>query len=94
MGDTLFRGNREPTLAEILAEPAVRILMRRDGVDERSIRRLMHHAAAASAPRQAPRLSFVAPAPPGTHADPPQASIGVLARAVVEPRWPRVFPSL
>jgi hypothetical protein len=34
----------EPTLDEILAEPAVRLLMSRDGVDEGSLRRLVHDA--------------------------------------------------
>jgi len=34
------KGLGEPTLDELLAEPAVRLLMSRDGVDEAALRRL------------------------------------------------------
>jgi hypothetical protein len=44
--DLLFRGNREPSLDEILAEPIVHTIMRRDGADEALIRRLMWRAGA------------------------------------------------
>jgi hypothetical protein len=93
MEDTLFRCNREPTLDEILAEPIVQAVMRRDGVDETTIRRLIRTAARA----KPPKLAFIPPAPAREEdSDPPQASIGVLAQAqaAAEPRWPRVFPSL
>lgn len=36
--------NGEPTLDEILSEPIVQLLMRRDGIDDRSIRRLQRCA--------------------------------------------------
>jgi hypothetical protein len=91
MEDTLFRCNREPTLDEILAEPIVRAVMRRDRVDETAIRRLMRTAARA----KPAKLEFIPPAPPREEdSDSPQASIGVLAQARAEPCWPRVFPSL
>ena len=94
MEDTLFRGNCEPTLDQILAEPIVQAMMRRDAVDENTIRQLMRKAARAK-PLRPRRLDFIAPAPPSDGAcDAPQASIGVLAQARAEPRWPRVFPSL
>ena len=35
-----FTRNEEPTLDEFLAEPAVRLLMTRDGVEEAEFRRL------------------------------------------------------
>lgn len=41
MEDLLFRGNREPSLDEILAEPIVHTIMQRDGADEALIRQLM-----------------------------------------------------
>lgn len=90
MEDALFRGNREPTLDQILAEPIVRQLMQRDGIDETALRRLMHRAATEAFP---PKLRFVAPVPP-TDEGPPRASLGVLAQASTMPAWPRVFPSL
>jgi hypothetical protein len=95
MEDTLFRGNSEPTLDQILAEPIVQSMMRRDRIDERTIRALMRTAVGAKAPRF-PKLDFVAPAPPpaGETSGLPEASLGVLAQAAAEPRWPRVFPSL
>lgn len=91
--DVLFRGNREPTLDQILAEPIVKTLMRRDGADEAAIRRLL--AKATGRPKPVP-LSFTPPAPPASAATevPLQASIGVLAQAAAPPAWPRVFPSL
>lgn len=90
MEDALFRGNREPTLDQILAEPIVRQLMRRDGTDEGTIRRLMHRTATEASP---PKLRLVAPFP-ATDESPPRASIGVLAQRATMPAWPRVFPSL
>ena len=44
MEDVLFSGNREPTLDDILAEPIVRTLMHRDGVEEDQIRQLLKRA--------------------------------------------------
>jgi hypothetical protein len=95
MEDTLFHGNSEPTLDQILAEPIVRSMMRRDRIDERTIRELMRKAASAK-PLRFPKLDFVPPAPPpgGESSGWPQTSLGVLAQAAAEPRWPRVFPSL
>jgi hypothetical protein len=52
-------GYREPTLDELLAEPSVRMLMARDGVDEALLRDIAKKArerlrkAAAEAPRPA-----------------------------------------
>lgn len=88
MEDTLFRGNREATLDQVLAEPIVRLLMQRDGWDEGTIRRLMRKAAPVP-----PRLRLVA-STPRRDAPLPQASIGVLAQRAATPPWPRVFPSL
>ena len=94
MEDTLFCGNREPTLEQILAEPIVQLVLRGDGIDERTIRELMRKAARAEPPRRV-RLDLVPPAPPPINgSELSQASIGVLAQAAVELRWPRVFPSL
>jgi hypothetical protein len=50
-------GSREPTLDELLAEPSVRMLMARDGVDEALVRKIAKEARerlrkpAAEAPR-------------------------------------------
>jgi len=93
MEDTLFRGNREPTLDQILAEPIIQAMMRRDGVAEAALRRLVRQAAHRGPPPEAAKLRFIPPAPPASDA-PPQASIGMLAQAAAAPRWPRVFPSL
>jgi hypothetical protein len=52
-------GYREPTLDELLAEPSVRLLMARDGVDEAVVRKIAEEARkrlrqpAAEAPRPA-----------------------------------------
>ena len=93
MEDTRFRDNREPTLDQILAEPIVQAMMRRDAVDENTIRELIRKAVRAKPPT--PKLDIIPPAPPPEReGDAPQASIGVLAQASAEPRWPRVFPSL
>lgn len=95
MEDALFRGNREPMLDQILAEPIVRTMMRRDGIDETTIRELMRNVA--NAKRLGPaKIDFVPLVPPREDArsDLPQASLGVLAQAAAEPRWPRVFPGL
>jgi hypothetical protein len=92
MEDALFRGNCEPTLDQILAEPIVKALMRRDGADEVAIRRLVAKATGRANPSP---LSFARPprasAATETKA---QASIGVLAQAAAPAAWPRVFPSL
>jgi hypothetical protein len=94
MEGTLFCGNCEPALDQILAEPIVQMMMRRDGIDEGNIRELMRKATCAR-PGGSPRLDFRVVTPPErVLRDPPQASIGVLAQAAAEPRWPRVFPSL
>jgi hypothetical protein len=37
-------GYREPTLDELLAEPSVRMLMARDGVDEAVLRKIANEA--------------------------------------------------
>jgi hypothetical protein len=39
-------GYREPTLDELLAEPSVRMLMARDGVDEAVVRKIAEEARA------------------------------------------------
>jgi len=95
MEDALFRGNCEPTLDQILAEPIVQMMMRRDRLEERTIREWVRNAAVAKPPRPA-KIDFVPPAPPRDRCagGQPQASIGILAQAAGEPRWPRVFPSL
>ncbi|HLI21439.1 MAG TPA: hypothetical protein VKV32_10005 [Stellaceae bacterium] len=90
MEDTLFRGNREPTLDEILAEPIVKTVMKRDRIDEDTVRTLMRRVK----PMPPPKLRYAPPQPPSSAAQVPQASIGVLAQAVAAPSWPRVFPSL
>jgi hypothetical protein len=97
MEDTLFRGNREPTLDQILAEPIVQTIMRRDGVDAETVRRLMRPAIRGASPATAarPKLNFVPPTPPPRAvSDSPHTSIGVIAQAANAPQWPRVFPSL
>jgi hypothetical protein len=96
MEDTLFRGNREPTLDQILAEPIVQMMMRRDGVDAETVRRLMRPATRGTSPTARPKLNFIPPSPPPPRAtsDSPRASIGVIAQAATAPQWPRVFPSL
>lgn len=92
MEDTLFRGNREPSLDQILAEPIVQMIMRRDGVDDQSIRRLMRKAAAMAG---AAKLAFIqlTPLVAGPDGELLPASAGVLAQAAA-PHWPRVFPGL
>jgi hypothetical protein len=95
MEDTLFRGNREPTLDQILAEPIVQTIMRRDGVDAETVRRLMQPAPHGASPAARPKLNFVPPTPPPrATSDEADASIGVIAQAATAPHWPRVFPSL
>lgn len=92
MEDVLFRGNREPSLDEILAEPIVKTVMKRDQIDEDTVRALMRRVR----PMPPPKLRFAPPAPPASAATeaPPQASIGVLAQAAAPAAWPRVFPGL
>ncbi len=51
-------GYREPTLDELLAEPSVRLLMARDGVDEAVLRKIAKEA------RARLRESTVPAAPP------------------------------
>jgi len=92
MEDTLFRGNREPTLDQILAEPIIQTMMRCDEIDERTIREVMRKAASAKPPSP-PKLDFAPPASPEV-GESPQMRIGALARIAAEPHWPRVFPSL
>jgi hypothetical protein len=82
--------NFEPSLDEVLAEPIVRQLMRRDGVTEESVRRLVRQAAAAW---PQPKLRLTTPLPDIGRKGPPRASLGVLAQTAA-PAWPRVFPSL
>lgn len=91
MEDARFEvNNLEPSLDEVLAEPIVRRLMRRDGHTEESIRRLMWRAATA---RSRPKLRLTAPIPDIGRKAPLRASPGVLAQTAA-PAWPRVFPSL
>jgi hypothetical protein len=47
------KGFGEPTLDELLAEPAVRLLMSRDGVDEAALRRLAREIRERAAQRRA-----------------------------------------
>jgi hypothetical protein len=96
MENALFRGNREPSLDQVLSEPIVQMMMRRDGIDETSIRRLMQKAAGATKPANAPTPAFVPPKHSRIQAESesPQASVGILAQAPTAPAWPRVFPSL
>jgi hypothetical protein len=42
--------SNEPTLDELLAEPIVQLLMRRDGINEATIRRLLQETAAVRPP--------------------------------------------
>lgn len=53
------RGSDEPTLDQLFAEPIVRQLMHRDGIDEQTTRRLCRRAAVA---RPAPELRCMLPA--------------------------------
>jgi hypothetical protein len=48
-----YSHNEEPSLDEILAEPIVRLLMARDGVDEAEIRRLVQELKCGVAPELA-----------------------------------------
>lgn len=97
MEDTLYRGNREPTLDQMLAEPIVRTIMQRDGVGEETVRHLMQRARRCAQPANPSKLNVVPPAPAAHREErarsAPQASIGVLAQAAA-PHWPRIFPSL
>jgi len=77
----------EPSLDEVLAEPIVRRLMRRDGVTEESVRQLTRRAATA---RRQPGLPSTMPLADTGGKVPPLASLGVLAQATA-PLWPRVF---
>jgi len=91
MEDARFEvNNSEASLDEVLAEPIIRQLMRRDGVTEESVRQLIWRAATA---RTLPKLRWTAPTPDIARKGPPRASLGVLAQAAA-PAWPRVFPSL
>ncbi len=91
MEDALFGSNCEPTFDEVLAEPIVRQLMRRDGVAEATTRHLLWQTAAA---RPAPRLRWVEPKPDIRRNEHARASIGVVSQAAVAPAWPRIFPGL
>jgi hypothetical protein len=82
--------NLEPSLDEVLAEPIVRQLMRRDNVTEMAVRRLMKRAAAGW---PQPMLRLTTPLPDIGPKETPRASLGVLAQ-MAPPAWPRVFPSL
>ena len=94
MEDTLFRGSREPSLDQILCEPIVQTIMRRDGADPDSVRRMMRNIAGTAMPPDRPKLRFTTlPDARKSETELPQASAGVLAQAGA-PRWPRVFPSL
>ena len=92
MEDALYRGNREPTLDQILAEPIIQTIMRRDGTTAKSIRELLRCVSRGAKPPEPPKLRFLSAAPPVSR-EPPQASAGVLAQAAA-PHWPRVFPGL
>lgn len=95
MEDTLFRGNREPTLEQILAEPIVQTMMRRDGADAETVRRQMRLARRDASPVARPKLNFAPPTPPPRPtSDSPHPSIAAIAQAAATPHWPRVFPSL
>lgn len=91
MEHALFCGNREPTLDEILAEPIVRQIMKRDGWQEAEIRQLVGKVEGLR-PAKIRWLAAEREAKPGAF---PQASIGVLAQSQSTIRaWPRVFPGL
>lgn len=81
--------NSEPSLDEVLAEPIVRRLMRRDGVTDEALRKLMRQAA----DRLQPKLQLTTPLPDIGRKGPPRVSLGVLAQTAA-PAWPRVFPGL
>jgi hypothetical protein len=87
----LFRGNREPTLNEILAEPIVRAVMQRDGVDEGHVRQLMERATTRPA---ATEHQWITISSDDDSDDPPLPTPGAIAKARVIAAWPRVFPSL
>lgn len=92
MEDARFEVNNfDPSLDEVLAEPIVRQLMRRDGVTEASVRQLMQQAAAARR-RSQPKLRFTAPVPDAGRMRLPPLNVGAFTPA--HPAWPRVFPSL
>jgi hypothetical protein len=90
MEDVPFRGNRESTLAEILAEPVLLVMMQRDGVNEVQVRQLMTRAK----PQQAAILHRWITLSLDDDDDPPPRTPGVVARSRVIPPWPRVFPGL
>ena len=50
---------REPTVEEMLADPIVRMVMRRDRVEEAELRRTLRRLAEARRPAQAGRRSEV-----------------------------------
>jgi hypothetical protein len=91
MEDARFSVNNfEASLEELLAEPIVRQLMRRDGVSEASVRQLVRQSEAA---RAKPKLRFNAPMPDIGKKSPPLPRFGVVTQAAA-PAWPRVFPGL
>src|SRR3954469_25184345 len=55
------KGIGEPTLDELLAEPAVRLLMRRDGVDEAALRQLAAEVRKRRVPRQSKAMPAMKP---------------------------------
>jgi hypothetical protein len=89
MEDVLFRGDREPTLDEILAEPIVRATMARDGITEVQIRQLMKRA---NTQPPATKHQWITLSPDDDPDDPPPRSPGIIAKTT--PPWPRVSPSL
>jgi hypothetical protein len=85
----LWVKNLEPCLDEVLADPIVRQLMRRDGVTDAAFRNVIRAAAA----RLRPKLRLTMPLPDLGRKGPPRASRGVLAQTAA-PAWPRVLPGL
>ncbi len=65
MEDALYRGNREPSLDQILAEPIVQTIMRRDGTTAKSIRELLRHVSRGVEPPGPPKLRFLSTRRPG-----------------------------
>jgi hypothetical protein len=79
MEDTLFRGNREPTLDQILAEPIVQTMMRRDAVDDGHNPLPDAHDCLFGNTTETLKFQTIAPRP-RVEGDTSQASIGVLAK--------------
>lgn len=91
MEDALSCGNREPTLGEVLAEPIVRQMMKRDGVQETQIHQLLGNGMKLPAAKIRWRAAEPGTKPSGY----PQANFGMLPRSQsTVPAWPRVFPGL